>query len=89
MLHLRVWLVPSARKPKHDFNMVSGFLLTSNFNMLFSCFEILQGFNAKDNNSNGSENDSDKKMSKLFTYEEPESSVRHRRSCLQFEDISF
>jgi len=57
--------------------------------MLFSCFEILQGFNAKDNNSNGSENDSDKKMSKLFTYEEPESSVRHRRSCLQFEDISF
>ena len=45
----------------------------------------IEGFNGKDNNSNGLENDSDMKMSKLFTYEEPESSVRHRSSCLQAE----
>ena len=39
--------------------------------------------------SNGLENDPDMKMSKLFTYEEPESSLRQRSSCLEFEVISF
>ena len=45
----------------------------------------IEDFNGKDNNSNGLENDPDMKMSKLFTYEEPESSVRHPSSCLQAE----
>ena len=49
----------------------------------------IKGFNGKYNNSNGSENDPDKKMCKLFTYEESESSVRHHSSCLQYEAISF
>ena len=35
----------------------------------------IEGFNGKDNNSNGLENDPDMKMSKLFRYEEPESSL--------------
>jgi len=41
------------------------------------------------NNSNSVENDSDLKMSQLFLYEEPESSVRHRSSRLEFEIISY
>jgi len=45
----------------------------------------IEDLNGKDNNSNGLENDPDMKMSKLFTYEEPEFSVRHRRGCLQAE----
>ena len=45
----------------------------------------IEGFNWKDCNSNGLDCDPDMKMSKLFTYEEPESSVRHRSSCLQAE----
>ena len=45
----------------------------------------IEGFSGKYNNSNGLENDPDMKMSKSFTYEEPESSVRHRSSCLQAE----
>ena len=45
----------------------------------------IEGCNGKNNNSNGLENDLDMKMSKLFTYEEPESSVRYRSSCLPSE----
>ena len=48
-----------------------------------------EGFHGKYNNSNSLENDPDMKMSQLFLYEEPESSVRHRSSCLEFEVISF
>ena len=48
-----------------------------------------EGFHGKYNNSNGLENDPDMKMSQLFLNEEPESSVRHRSSCLEFEVISF
>ena len=49
----------------------------------------IEGSNGKNNNSNGLENDPDMKMSKLFTYEEPESSVRQRSSCLPSEVRSF
>ena len=34
-----------------------------------------EGFHGKYNNTNGLENDPDMKMSKLFLYEEPESSI--------------
>ena len=49
----------------------------------------IEGLNWKDYNSNSLENDADMKMSKLFTYEEPKSSVRHCSNCLQFDVISF
>jgi len=49
----------------------------------------IEGCNGKDNNSNGLENVPDMKMSKLFTYEEPESSVLYRSSCLQSEVRSY
>jgi len=49
----------------------------------------IEGCNGKDNNSNGLENDPGMKMSTLFTYEEPESSVRYRSSCLPSEVRSY
>ena len=49
----------------------------------------IKGFNWKGYNSNGLDNDPDMKMSKLFTYEEPESSVRHRSSCLIHGTLSY
>ena len=50
---------------------------------------IMKVFMGSINNSNSVENDSDLKMSQLFLYEEPESSLRQRSSCLEFEVISF
>jgi len=49
----------------------------------------IEGFNGKSNNRSGVENDLDMKMSKLFMYAEPESSVRYRSSSLRSEVRSF
>ena len=49
----------------------------------------IEGSNGKNNNRSGLENGLDMKMSKLFMYEEPESLVRYRSSCLRSEVRSF